>query len=231
MNIQGFQKLTLLDFPEKLACTVFCGGCNLRCPFCHNATLVRQPMASPNQTETVLAYLQTRKGILDGVCVTGGEPLLQPDIAELLRRIKELGLLVKLDTNGTLPHRLEMLLAQGLVDYVAMDVKSSPENYPIAIGSDWDVADFLSSIELLRHSGIAHEFRTTAVKGLHTLSDFRGIATLLSGEEKYFIQNFADSGNLLGKGFAPFTLAELQVFLAEVQKHIPGAQLRGAPDA
>lgn len=231
MNIQGFQKLTLLDFPQKLACTVFCGGCNLRCPFCHNATLVRQPMASENKTEEVLAYLKQRKGILDGVCVTGGEPLLQPDIADFLRQVKELGLLVKLDTNGTLPHRLESLVQKGLVDYVAMDVKSAPETYPIAIGSDWETDDFLQSIDFLRKSGVDHEFRTTAVKGLHTERDFQAIADLLFGEERYFIQNFVDSGNLLGKGFAPFTLCELQSFLEIVSKKIPNAQLRGEPQA
>ena len=181
--------------------------------------------------DEVFSYLEKRKGLLEGVCITGGEPLLQPDLSSFIRRVKEMGYAVKLDTNGSLPKALREILSQGIVDYVAMDVKSAPETYPIAIGSDWEVEDFLQSIRLLRHSGIPHEFRTTAVKGIHTLSDFTAIATLLAGEEHYFIQNFADSGNLLGKGFAPFTLSELQAFLAEVQKKIPCAQLRGAPDA
>lgn len=163
MNIQGFQKLTLLDFPGRTACTVFTGGCNLRCPFCHNGGLVRTPMAEPNRTDEVLTYLSRRQGILDGVCVTGGEPLLQPDLLDFLKQIKEMGYAVKLDTNGSLPDRLAAALDSGLIDYVAMDVKSSPEGYSAATGSDADPVVYDRSIRLLRQSGIPHEFRTTAV--------------------------------------------------------------------
>ena len=127
MNIQGFQKLTMLDFPGHTACTVFTGGCNLRCPFCHNVSLVLAPEAEPIPEEEIFSYLAKRRGVLDGVAITGGEPLLQKDIADFCRKVKETGFLVKLDTNGFFPERLEALLREGLVDYVAMDIKNTPE--------------------------------------------------------------------------------------------------------
>ena len=227
MNIQGFQKLTLLDYPGRTACTVFTGGCNLRCPFCHNADLVRTPMAGPNLTDEVLTYLQRRQGILDGVCITGGEPLLQPDLADFIRRVKELGYAVKLDTNGSLPDRLAALLRTGLVDYVAMDVKSSPAGYAVAAGVDTDWTVFDRSIRILRDSGVPHEFRTTAVGGLHTPADFAAIGEWLAGVPAYYIQRFVDSGRLLGEGFAPFSVEEMEHLLTVVQGYIPAAQLRG----
>ena len=227
MNIQGFQKLTLLDFPGRTACTVFTGGCNLRCPFCHNAGLVRTPLAEANRTDEVLAYLGRRQGILDGVCVTGGEPLLQPDLVAFLRQVKALGYAVKLDTNGSLPDRLAAVLDTGLVDYVAMDVKSSPAGYPAATGSEADPAVYHRSIRLLRESGLPYEFRTTAVRGLHTLADFAAIGEWLAGTDRYFIQKFVDSGNLLGEGYAAFSDGEMQELLNQVKPYIPGAQLRG----
>ena len=227
MNIQGYQKLTLLDFPGRTACTVFTGGCNLRCPFCHNGGLVRTPLAEPNRTDEVLDFLRRRQGILDGVCVTGGEPLLQPDLADFLRRVKEMGYAVKLDTNGSLPDRLAALLAQGLVDYVAMDVKSSPEGYALAAGSDVDPAVFGRSVDVIRQSGLPHEFRTTAVGGIHTEADFAAIGRWLGDGSAYFIQAFVDSGNLLGEGFHPFTPEEMERMLSAVREHIPAARLRG----
>ena len=227
MNVQGFQKLTLLDYPGRTACTVFTGGCNLRCPFCHNAGLVRTPMEYPNAEQEALAYLQKRRGILDGVCVTGGEPLLQPDLADFLRRVRELGYAVKLDTNGSLPDRLEALLALGLVDYVAMDVKSSPAGYAKAVGAEVDVAVYERSIRIIRESGLPDEFRTTAVQGIHTPEDFVAIGQWLAGEPSYFIQKFVDSGQLLGEGFTAFSHEEMEHLLAVVREYIPAAQLRG----
>lgn len=227
MNIQGFQKLTLLDYPGRTACTVFTGGCNLRCPFCHNADLVRTPMAGPNLTDEVLTYLARRRGILDGVCITGGEPLLQPDLADFLRRIKELGYAVKLDTNGALPDRLAALLDTGLVDYVAMDVKSSPAGYAAAAGVDTEWTVFDRSIRILRESGVPHEFRTTAVGGLHTPEDFAAIAQWLGDVPAYYIQRFVDSGQLLGDGFYPFSIPEMEHLLTVVRESVPAAQLRG----
>lgn len=227
MNVQGYQKLTLLDFPGRTACTVFTGGCNLRCPFCHNAGLVRTPLAEQNRTDEVLEYLRKRRGILDGVCVTGGEPLLQPDLADFLRRIKEMGYAVKLDTNGSLPDRLEDLLAQGLIDHVAMDVKSSPAGYTAATGTEVDVAVYDRSVQTLRNSGVPYEFRTTAVGGIHTPEDFAAIGRWLGDVPRYFIQRFVDSGQLLGEGYHPFSIEEMEQLLTTVREYIPSAQLRG----
>ncbi|MBQ9860255.1 MAG: anaerobic ribonucleoside-triphosphate reductase activating protein [Clostridia bacterium] len=227
MNVQGYQKLTLLDFPGRTACTVFTGGCNLRCPFCHNGGLVRTPLAEPNRTAEVLTFLSRRVGILDGVCVTGGEPLLQPDLLDFLKQIKDMGYAVKLDTNGSLPDRLAAALQSGLIDYVAMDVKSSPAGYPLATGSDADPSVYDRSIRLLRQSGIPHEFRTTAVGGIHTPADFAAIGEWLRGTERYFIQRFVDSGNLLGAGYTPFSDEEMAELLNQVKPYIPHAEIRG----
>ena len=227
MNVQGYQKLTLLDYPGRTACTVFTGGCNLRCPFCHNAGLVRTPLAEPNRTDEVLAYLAKRKGILDGVCVTGGEPLLQPDLVGFLQAVKEMGYAVKLDTNGTLPQRLAGILATNLVDYVAMDIKSSPDGYPAATGTDADVSAVTDSLSILRASGIPFELRTTAVRGIHTEADFDAIGRWIGDVPAYFIQRFVDSGQLLGSGCDAFTPEEMERLLATVRVHVPTAQLRG----
>lgn len=226
MNIQGYQKLTLLDYPGRVACTLFFGGCNLRCPFCHNAELVKTPMAQASAYEEAMDYLKKRRGILQGVCVTGGEPLLHPDLPRLLEELKALGYAVKLDTNGALPARLAAVLSTGLVDYVAMDVKHAPYAYPKATGCDLDFAPFAESIQYLKDCGIPHEFRTTAVKGIHEIEDFAAIAAYL-GDESYFIQQFVDSGHLLGTGCSAFTYDEMQRILSVVRDHTPRASLRG----
>ena len=217
----------MLDYPGRTACTVFTGGCNLRCPFCHNAGLVRTPLAGPNLTDEVLAYLAKRKGILDGVCVTGGEPLLQPDLVGFLLAVKEMGYAVKLDTNGMLPGRLAEVLATKLVDYVAMDIKSSPDGYPAATGTDADVSAVSDSLSILRGSGIPFELRTTAVRGIHTEADFAAIGQWIGDVPAYFIQRFVDSGQLLGSGFDAFSPEEMERLLTTVRKHVPSAQLRG----
>ena len=228
MNIQGFQKLTLLDFPEKTACTVFTGGCNLRCPFCHNGSLVLNPTESQSVENEVLEYLKKRTGIIDGVCITGGEPLLQPDLLSFIKKCKETGVAVKLDTNGASPEKLKQILDSGLVDYIAMDIKAAPSNYKSATGSEIDFSVFLKSMEIIRNSGIPYEFRTTAVKGLHTASDFEEIAKILKTDEKYFIQKFTDSGNLLKpEGLSAFSEVETEQILNNVKKYIPAASLRG----
>ena len=226
MNIQGYQKLTLLDFPGKVACTVFTGGCNLRCPFCHNGSLVRTPNAFDSAETEVLAYLQKRKGLLDAVCISGGEPLLQSDLRDFITAVKGMGYLVKLDTNGALPERLLPLLESGLLDYIAMDVKSSPAGYPKATGIQSDFAPFAKSIAAIRQSGIPHEFRTTVVKGIHEKQDLAAIAELL-GDELYFLQGFVDSGDLLGEGNAAFSKEEMQALLDAVRAYTPRAALRG----
>ena len=226
MNIQGYQRLTLLDYPEKVACTVFTGGCNLRCPFCHNADLVRTPTAYPSAEGEVLDYLRKRIGLLDAVCISGGEPLLQSDLTEFITVLKGMGYLVKLDTNGALPQRLRPLLEGGLLDYVAMDVKSAPAGYAAATGTDVDFAPFAESVALICQSGIAHEFRTTVVKGIHKTEDLVAIAAHL-GDEPYFLQGFVDSGNLLGQGCASFSAKEMQEMLGAVRVYTHRAALRG----
>ncbi len=227
MNIQGYQKLSLLDFPGKVACTVFTGGCNLRCPFCHNASLVRFPRENGNVEEEVLSYLEKRKGILEGVCVTGGEPLLQPDLLSFLEKGKKMGYQMKLDTNGSDAEALRRILSSGFVDYVAMDIKSAPASYEKAIGVKMDFSPFQKSIQVLRESSVPYEFRTTLVKGIHQEEDLEAIAELLAGEKRYFLQGFVDSGNLLGEGFASFSPEEMSKFLTIIRKKVPEAHFRG----
>lgn len=229
MIVCGFQKLTLLDFPGRVAATVFTGGCNLRCPFCHNATLVTDTKETPIlATDEVLAYLKKRQGILDGVCVTGGEPTLQVDLPDFLRRLKEMGYAVKLDTNGTSPEVLRRLIAEHLVDYVAMDIKNCREKYGITAGKiPFDLSPIEKSVKLLMSGSIPYEFRTTTVRGIHSAADFRAIGTWIAGAERYFLQGFVDSGSLIGGGFEAFTPDEMKQFLAIVRQTVPNAQLRG----
>jgi pyruvate formate lyase activating enzyme len=229
MDIYGIQKLTLLDYPDKTACTLFTGGCNLRCPFCHNASLVRMDI-NPLDYDEIMGYLNKRRGLLDGVCVSGGEPLMHPDVDALLAGLKELGYLVKLDTNGTYPDRLRDIVTRGLADYVAMDIKSSPAGYPSATGvPGFDIAPVDESIKFLLGGTVEYEFRTTAVGGLHTLDDFSAIGDWIAGADKYFIQNYADSGEILGggEGFRPFACEELEAFLAVVSPKVKFAAIRG----
>jgi len=226
MKISGIQKLTLLDYPGKVACTVFTPGCNLRCPFCHNARLVFS-CADEIGEESVLSFLKKRAGVLDGICVTGGEPLLQKDIAAFLREVKALGYLVKLDTNGTFPDRLQPLLEEKLVDYVAMDIKAAPENYDNATGVVTDLNKVRRSVELLRQSGVAHEFRTTTVKGIHTAADFEAIAQWLAGESNYYIQQYRIADDMIGAPFESFRKEELDAFAAIVGKTVSRVAVRG----
>lgn len=235
MLICGLQKLSLLDFPEKLAATIFTGGCNLRCPFCHNAGLVtklQESAAIPEQE--VLAFLRSRIGKLDGVCITGGEPLLQPDLESFIEKVRDLGFAVKLDTNGCTPDRLGALLERGLLDYVAMDIKNSPSKYPETVGlSTFDSAPVFESARALMRSGVAYEFRTTLVSGFHTAKDMEELGVLLEGAEKYFLQSFKDSGDLVGFGTAPgFNMASLakddiEGFRNILSRYIKQVEIRG----
>ena len=229
MDIKGFQKLTLLDYPGKVACTVFTGGCNFRCPFCQNSDLVVSPRLTPTvPDEEILAFLKKRSGLLDGICITGGEPLLQDDLEGFITECRSLGLLVKLDTNGFLTDRLRRILEKKLVNYIAMDIKASPENYGRLVGiRNFDVSPVLESVELIRSSGAEHEFRTTVVGDMHTDEDFERIGNWLAGEERYFLQKFVDSGALIEGGHSPASDDEMRNYLAIVQKNIPNAALRG----
>lgn len=219
MKINGFQKLTLLDFPEKVACIVFTAGCNFRCPFCHNASLVTH-IDNSNQIneEEILEYLKKRKGIIEGVCITGGEPLLQPDLEDFVIKVKDLGLAVKLDTNGSSPEKLISLVEKGLLDYVAMDIKNSKEKYSLTAGVETlNIENIEKSVEFLLQNHIPYEFRTTLVKDLHTPQDIVSIATWISGSKKYFLQNFVDSGDILGEKMAPLSQNELENLLKTAQ--------------
>lgn len=230
MRLGGIQKLTLLDYPGTVACTVFTLGCNMRCPFCHNALLVtKTEEAEVYPEEEFFAFLNKRRGILDGVCVTGGEPLLQSDAGEFIAKIKAMGYKVKLDTNGSFPDRLEEILKSGNVDYVAMDIKNSPEKYAETVGiPGFDVSKIQRSIEIIRSSGIEYEFRTTVVAPLHNGESIAGAAQMVKGSPKYFLQNFVDSGNLIsGEGMSGLTGEELENALAKAKNFIPQAQIRG----
>ena len=229
MRIQGLQKLTLLDFPERVACTVFFAGCNFRCPFCHNASLVVDIPPEGDVTEDeFFSFLKKRKGILDGVCITGGEPLLQPNIEVFIRKIKELGYAVKLDTNGSFPEKLKSLVEKGLVDYVAMYIKNCPEDYGRTAGvSNLDVSSIVESVSYLKEGHVPFEFRTTVVKGYHTKESFEKIGLWLQGTERYYLQNFVDSGDLIGKDTEGCSEKEMKEFLEVVQKYVPSAKVRG----
>lgn len=205
MIFGGLQKLTLLDFPGVVACILFTRGCNFLCPFCHNALLVnRMSAATEIDEEEVISFLNKRKGILEGVCISGGEPLLHPELGNFIRRVKALGYKVKLDTNGSLPKRLKALASEGLLDYVAMDIKNSLEKYPMTAGTaNINVQDIEESIDFLLGGSIPYEFRTTVTAELHTTQDIEFIARRIEGAERYFLQNFIDSGDLVGVGNSP----------------------------
>lgn len=229
MEIHGFQKTTLLDFPGYVAATVFVGGCNFRCPFCHNGLLVLEPQNQPRIGEDeILAYLKKRQGILEGVCITGGEPTLQKDLIPFVRKLKSLGYPVKLDTNGYRPQVLEELLKEELLDYVAMDIKASPEHYCEAAGvPDLERDRILESIRLLQSCEIPYEFRTTVVKGLHSVEEFEEIGRLLEGCRAYYLQGFQESDNMVGGGFEAFSLQEMEKMAHIAGKYIDKVELRG----
>ena len=229
MQICGFNKTTLLDYPGHVAATIFTGCCNFRCPFCQNGDLVLHPARLPQLDEAeVLKVLAKRRGILTGVCVTGGEPTLQPDLAVFLKKIKELGLLVKLDTNGYRPEVVEDLFRQGLLDYIAMDIKSSPEHYAAVAGFPGLQMDRIrESAAFIQGCGLPYEFRTTVVKELHSADDFQKIGPWISGCPNYYLQNFVDSGNVLEDGFSGCTKEELLAFLEIVKPFVGQAAIRG----
>ena len=228
MDIQGLQKMTLLDYPGKVACTVFLGGCDLRCPFCHNSGLVAGPMPAELDDGALLAFLDKRRGLLDGVCVTGGEPLLRPELPQLLSRIKELGYPVKLDTNGGRPERLRALLEAGLVDYVAMDIKNSPERYGETAGvPGLDLAPFRESVSLLLRGTADYEFRTTVVREFHDADSFRAIGPWIAGARRYFLQGFVDRDSVLQAGLHPWDRETLASFGDLVRPYVEQVELRG----
>lgn len=228
MQIKGLQKTTLLDYPSKVASTIFTGGCNFRCPFCHNASLVTK--IDPDEIlseEYVLSFLAKRKGILDGVCITGGEPLLQNDIIDFCKKIRNIGLLIKLDTNGSRPEKLKELIELGLIDYVAMDVKNSPALYAKTCGLSDFPEGVNESIQFIMNSGVPYEFRTTVVRELHTAESIAELCEWIKGAKKYYLQSFKESSNLIEEGYSAYSENEMRELLQIAKAIIPSAELRG----
>lgn len=229
MNICGYQKTTLLDYPGHVAATFFTGGCNFRCPFCHNSDLITYPSSTDNiSEEEIFTFLKKRKNILSGICITGGEPTLQPDLAEFIEKVSSYGYKIKLDTNGYRPEVIADLLEKNLLDYIAMDIKAGYSNYVTASGiSNLIIKKIEDSVSIIENSGIPYEFRTTVVKELHNETDFQEIADMLSPKSPYFIQSFKDSGNILISGLSSCNNEELNKFLSIVKEKLPNSSLRG----
>ena len=228
MRIHGLQKMTLLDFPGRVACTVFLGGCDYRCPFCHNYELADGSAKPVMEAEELLAFLKKRRGLLDGVAFTGGEPCLHPDLAELMRRVRDLGYAVKLDTNGAHPDRLAAILEEGLADYVAMDVKNSPEKYARTVGLDRiDLAPIRESVSLLMAGETDYEFRTTVVDQLHEAADFEAIGGWIAGARRYFLQAFIDRDTVPFGNLSAPPVERLREYREIACRYVPDTQLRG----
>ena len=228
MRIKAYQKLTLLDFPGKIACTVFTAGCNLRCPFCHNALLVTEIDDCYADENEFFAFLESRKGRLDGVAITGGEPLLQKDIGEFIAKIKAMGYLVKLDSNGTYPDKLKDLLLGGNVDYVAMDIKNSPEKYAATVNTpDFDLGAIEKSIKIIMESGVDYEFRTTVTHEDFCDEDFHKIGKMIKGAKRYYLQAFKDSGNLIQEGNTAESKDKMEEYLSICKNYVDFCEIRG----
>lgn len=210
MRIGGFQKLTLIDYPGKIATTVFTIGCSFKCPFCHNPELVIKSEFLPwvGVEEEFFAHLEKRKGKLDGVCITGGEPTIQPDIIEFIKKIKDMGYLVKLDTNGTNPDILKKLYDLKLLDFVATDIKNAPDRYNDTVGLKSNMENVKKSVAMIMNSGVPYEFRTTVVPGIHTEEDFDAIVDWIDGADAYYLQEYR-SGKTIDKNMDKITAGKL----------------------
>ena len=238
MNIAGLTKTTLLDYPEHVAATIFVAGCNFRCPFCHNATLVLPDMAAPTHIDEaeVFSFLEKRKNVLSAVCISGGEPTLAAGLPSFIRQIKELGYLVKLDTNGSRPDVLAALFSEGLLDYVAMDIKHTKGQYATACGAGGtavdggafaDLGKIEASMALLRDSGIAHEFRTTVVRELHDEADLLEIGEWIKGGAPWYLQTFVDNGTVIKGGFNAYGAERMEEFSRMLSERGVDVRLRG----
>lgn len=225
MQFGGIQKLTLLDFPGKVACTVFTLGCNFRCPFCQNGGLLDGEAYELVDEREVLALLKKRQGILEGVCVTGGEPLLQAELPAFLEQVKALGYPVKLDTNGSRPRELKALVGAGLIDYVAMDIKNCPDRYAETAGVEDPAVD--ESIDFLLSGAVDYEFRTTVVAEYHTVADIEAAAKRIAGARRYFLQNFVDSEFVLTKNLHEVGVETLREMQTAAKAWVDEVSLRG----
>lgn len=232
--ISGLQKMTLLDYPGKVACTIFTQGCNFRCPFCHNSDLLGKEGPETIPVETLMAFLKKRVGLLDAVCITGGEPTLQPGLEDLIKEIKALGYLVKLDTNGTRPEVIKSLAEKKLIDYVAMDIKNSPEKYGATAGvPNMHLERIEESIKYLLAGNVAYEFRTTVADELHEPEDFTAIGAWLQTLDpdhkaaKFFIQPYVDRDSVLAPGLHTPTREKLLKMRSAIAPHTSGAEIRG----
>jgi len=228
MKIHGLMKMTILDFPGKVACTVFLGGCDMRCPFCHNSELLDPEAPAEMDENDLLAFLRKRQGLLDGVVFTGGEPLLRKDLPDLMRKIREMGFLIKLDTNGNHPDRLIEIVEEGLVDYVAMDIKNSPEKYGETIGiPGFDITKVRKSVGFLLQGKVPYEFRTTVVRQFHDEESMRGIAEWIDGADRYYLQEFVDRETVKYSGLQACSKEQMETFLEIVKTRVKEAELRG----
>lgn len=233
MRISGLQKMTLLDYPGKIACTVFLGGCNFRCPFCHNGELLDGAMTSVMEEEEFLAFLSKRMGLLDAVCVSGGEPTLQPGLADLLEEIKKMGYLVKLDTNGSRPEILKDLVNRGLLDYVAMDIKNAPHRYGQTAGVTVQMEQIEESIRFLLEDRVDYELRTTVVEQLHDCAAVermgQWVSSLAAGRmvKRWFVQPFVDRDTVLFTGLSRPNDAQLSEFAGVLSRFSALSKIRG----
>ena len=229
MRIAGVQKLTLLDFPGRVACTVFTPGCNFVCPFCQNSRLVLGADKEPGiDMEEFFRFLSKRKGILDGVAITGGEPLVQKDIESFIRRVREMGFQIKLDTNGSIPLVLKKLVGDGLVDYVAVDIKNSPGKYTLTSGCTPGMLERVrETVEFLKEGHVDYEFRTTVVREFHEAADFLEIGEWIRGCDNYYLQKFEDSGELIREGLHAASAEDMNLFLETVRPYVRNVSLRG----
>ena len=229
MDINGLQKLTLLDYPGKTACTVFLAGCNMKCPFCHNSELITGNAPVEMTDEDLLKFLNKRSGLLDGVAFTGGEPLLRKELPELFRKIKKLGYGIKLDTNGTSPKTMKTLIDEKLVDYIAMDIKNSPKLYSETAGfSEFsNIDNILESINTLINSETEYEFRTTVVDQLHSEESFKDIGPMIKGAKRYFLQPFVDRDSVAFSGFSAPSKEKLSLYKKLVEPYVKNVEIRG----
>ena len=234
IKIGGLQKTTLIDYPGKVAATIFTSGCNFKCPYCHNRDLVFVPEDySFLDVNEIMQFLEKRKGVLDGVCISGGEPLMQEHLIDFLKEIKKFGYPIKLDTNGNMPDKLKEVCETGLVDYVAMDIKNSPDKYILTVGLNQEVFqldNIKRSIAYLLTTDIDYEFRTTVVKELHEVEDILDIARWIRGAKRYYLQSYEESENVIQQGFSSYSYLEMQELIAQVKEIIPIAELRGVKE-